>query len=95
MLQKKIKEGTGYMQESIAETMGLLVYFIVNKVGSMGNEGAENDTSESRVSKIAESQAQQRELMEQHFFKMPFGLLEKSPNKSVQHGASLVLSKVI
>jgi hypothetical protein len=26
---------------------------------------------------------------------MPFGLLEKSPNKAVQHGAALCLSKVI
>ena len=64
------------MQEAIAETLGLMVYFIVNKVGSLGQE---EDLSE----KMAEAQSQQRELLDQQFFKMAFTLLEKSPNKAV------------
>lgn len=64
------------MQEAIAETLGLMVYFIVNKVGSLGQE---EDLSEN----MAEAQSQQRELLDQQFFKMAFTLLEKSPNKAV------------
>lgn len=85
------------MQEAIAETLGLMVYFIVNKVGVMagGNSFSEGGDDGAREEQMLETQAQQRELMEHHFFKMPFQLLEKSPNKAVQHGAALCLSKVI
>jgi hypothetical protein len=30
ILTKKLKEGTAHMQEAIAETLGLMVYFMVN-----------------------------------------------------------------
>jgi hypothetical protein len=47
-MAKKIKEGTSYMQEAIAETFGLMVYFIMNKLGSLFSEQNE-DASESEV----------------------------------------------
>lgn len=56
-LSKKLKEAAIHMQEAIAETLGLMVYFIVNKVGSLGQE---EDLSE----KMAEAQSQQRELLD-------------------------------
>ena len=54
---KKVKEATAYMQEALAETMGLMVYFIVNKVGTMGllENSESNIMSESRISKVAEA----------------------------------------
>ena len=45
------------MQEALAETMGLMVYFIVNKVGSMGLEAAnEESINDSRIAKLEEAQ---------------------------------------
>ena len=38
LLAKKIKEGTTYMQEAIAETLGLMVFFIINKLGTLFSE---------------------------------------------------------
>jgi hypothetical protein len=40
-LAKKIKEGTTYMQEAIAETLGLMVFFIINKLGTLLSESNE------------------------------------------------------
>ena len=37
-LSKKLKETATYMHEAIAETLGLMVYFIINKVGNLGLE---------------------------------------------------------
>ena len=45
MLSKKLKEGTTHMQESTAETLGLMVYFIVNKVGSLAGEATLDSNS--------------------------------------------------
>ena len=57
IISKKVKEATAYMQEALAETMGLMVYFIVNKVGSMGLEAAnEESINDSRIAKLEESQ---------------------------------------
>jgi hypothetical protein len=57
IVSKKVKEATAYMQEALAETMGLMVYFIVNKVGSMGLEAAnEESINDSRIAKLEESQ---------------------------------------
>ncbi len=44
LLAKKIKEGTTYMQEAIAETLGLMVYFIINKLGSLFSEQNEEES---------------------------------------------------
>ena len=45
------------MQEALAETMGLMVYFIVNKVGSMGLEASnEESIHDSRIAKLEEAQ---------------------------------------
>ena len=38
ILSKKLKEGANYMQEAIAETLGLMAYFIVTKVGATAAE---------------------------------------------------------
>ena len=57
IVSKKVKEATAYMQEALAETMGLMVYFIVNKVGSMGLEAAnEESINDSRIAKLEEAQ---------------------------------------
>ena len=57
IVSKKVKEATAYMQEALAETMGLMVYFIVNKVGSMGLEAAnEESINDSRLAKLEEAQ---------------------------------------
>ena len=45
------------------------------------------------ISKV-EDPEDKKELL-YNYFKMPFSLLEKSPNKAVQQGASACLSKVI
>jgi GTP cyclohydrolase II len=37
-LSKKLKEATSFMLEAIAETVGLIVYFLVNKIGGMAVE---------------------------------------------------------
>lgn len=56
IVSKKVKEATAYMQEALAETMGLMVYFIVNKVGSMGLEAAnEESINDSRIAKLEEA----------------------------------------
>ncbi len=56
LVGKKVKEATAYMQEALAETMGLMVYFIVNKIGTMGMEAANGESlNESRIIKIAEA----------------------------------------
>ena len=57
IVSKKVKEATAYMQEALAETMGLMVYFIVNKVGSVGLEAAnEESINDSRIAKLEEAQ---------------------------------------
>ena len=57
IVSKKVKEATAYMQEALAETMGLMVYFIVNKVGSMGLEAANQESiNDSRLAKLEEAQ---------------------------------------
>ena len=57
IVSKKVKEATAYMQEALAETMGLMVYFIVNKVGSMGLEASnEESIHDSRIAKLEEAQ---------------------------------------
>lgn len=57
IVAKKVKEATSYMQEALAETMGLMVYFIVNKVGTMGLEAANGESlNESKAMKVAEAQ---------------------------------------
>ena len=57
IVSKKVKEATAYMQEALAETMGLMVYFIVNKVGSIGLEAAnEESINDSRIAKLEEAQ---------------------------------------
>jgi hypothetical protein len=57
IVSKKVKEATAYMQEALAETMGLMVYFIVNKVGSMGLEASnEESINDSRIAKLEEAQ---------------------------------------
>ena len=38
ILSKKLKEGANHMQEAIAETLGLMAYFVVTKVGTMATE---------------------------------------------------------
>ncbi len=43
-MAKKIKEGTTYMQEAIAETLGLMVYFIINKLGSLFSDQNEEES---------------------------------------------------
>ncbi len=72
-LSKKLKEGTAPIHEAISDTLGQMVFYIVNKV---------------------EEFDEKREILE-NFFKLPIGLLEKSPNKTVQQGAAQCLSKVI
>jgi hypothetical protein len=39
-IAKKLKEGVNQMQEAVAETLGLMVYFIVIKIGNIGLEGS-------------------------------------------------------
>ena len=50
IMAKKVKEGTAFMQEALAETMGLMVYFIVNKISQMGKKNENGDVCDSRVS---------------------------------------------
>lgn len=61
------------MHSVIAETMGQVVLYIIEKV---------------------EEYPEKTELL-QNFLKLPYSLLEKSPNKAVQEGAAQCLSKII
>lgn len=70
-LGKKLREAANHMQEAIAETLGLMVYFIINKVAAMAQHQLSEAGPHGDEHILVESSQQQMDLIENHFFKMP------------------------